>query len=220
MPKILSRPQVKAFYDDFGAKQDKQGWYETPAINQLKEHGDFENAKRVYEVGCGTGKLAAELFQDFLSSDAEYHGIDLSPVMVELARIRLRGVLSRTKIDCADGVSVLDGYKGGYDRYLSCYVLDLLSVEDIEVMLSKAHALLRPEGLICIASLTTGSWMFPRIVSNVWSSLHWINPKIVGGCRPISIIPYLSERLWEIVHHSVVSPYGLSSECIVARRKT
>ena len=56
----LSIPEARRFYDRFGAKQDKQVWYEAAALDDLVLHSDLANARSIFELGCGTGRLALE----------------------------------------------------------------------------------------------------------------------------------------------------------------
>ena len=53
---MLSRQEARAVYDRIGAWQDTQAFYEGPALDALIAHGSFEDARAVFEVGCGTGR--------------------------------------------------------------------------------------------------------------------------------------------------------------------
>ena len=57
----LTASEAEAYYNRFGKKQDSQGFYEDPALNDLIAHASFQDAQRVFEFGCGTGKFAARL---------------------------------------------------------------------------------------------------------------------------------------------------------------
>ncbi len=59
--------------------------------------------------------------------------------------------------------------------------------------------------------------MLSRFVSMTWDRIHAIQPKIVGGCRPIDLLSYLNEKYWQIRHHDVQVAYGISSEVVVAK---
>ncbi len=80
----LNKEKLRQFYDRFGSKQDKQGFYEDAALDALIRHGEFQSAQSVFEIGCGTGKLAARLLSDHLPDSARYVGIDLSSTMADL----------------------------------------------------------------------------------------------------------------------------------------
>ncbi|MGE5292099.1 MAG: hypothetical protein ACM3ML_33930 [Micromonosporaceae bacterium] len=57
----LTSVQAKRFYDRFGRAQDLQAFYEDRAMKDLLAHGSFPAAGSVFELGCGTGRLAGAL---------------------------------------------------------------------------------------------------------------------------------------------------------------
>lgn len=72
-------------YDRFGEKQDGQGFYEDPALNELVAHASLQEARCVFEFGCGTGKFAGRVLEKSMLFSARYLGCDISPVMIGLA---------------------------------------------------------------------------------------------------------------------------------------
>jgi trans-aconitate methyltransferase len=85
-PFMLTREKARSFYNRFGRKQDWQRLYEGPAIRGLLAHGAFENARAVFELGCGTGALADSHLSRYLSKESTYLCLDLSPAMVSLVK--------------------------------------------------------------------------------------------------------------------------------------
>ncbi len=144
--KTLSHDEARAFYDGFGAKQDSQAFYEEPALRDLIAHAAFEEARSVFELGCGTGRVAEMLLQSHLPPQAHYLGVDVSSTMVGLAQRRLQRFGERAEVRQAAGTLPLPTADGSCDRFLSTYVLDLLSKEDIAATLSDARRILDPAG--------------------------------------------------------------------------
>ena len=73
-----SRPDdARRFYDRFGSRQDTQGFYENPALDDLVKYTDFEHARPVLEFGCGTGSFARRLSETDLPVKAHYLGLDI-----------------------------------------------------------------------------------------------------------------------------------------------
>lgn len=97
-------------------------------------------------------------------------------------------------------------------------MLDLLSRESTGQLLSEAHRLLGPGGLLCLVSLTHGRSAFQKSVSGVWSRIQAARPALVGGCRPIELLDFVSSPNWRVEFRDVVSSFGLSSEVLVAAR--
>jgi ubiquinone/menaquinone biosynthesis C-methylase UbiE len=215
--RFLTHDEARRFYDAFGAKQDSQAFYERPALEGLLAHMDLDTARAVLEFGCGTGKLAAEILGR-LGPDPRYLGLDVSSTMVGLARTRLADHGARAEVRATDGSPHLDAPDGSFDRFVSTYVLDLLSEEEIRALLAEAHRALVPGGRLGIAGLTHGEAFPARALSWVWERIHRLRPSLVGGCRPLELSTFLPASLWSVRYRSVVAPYAIASEVVVAER--
>jgi SAM-dependent methyltransferase len=215
--RALSRDEARRVYDRIGAWQDSQAFYEDRATGLLLHHADFEAAGRVFEFGCGTGRFAEGLLSRQLGPLASYRGVDLSPTMVALARRRLARWAPRAGVELTDGSAPDDEPAASCDRFVSNYVLDLLSEEDVAAVIRAAHRMLAPGGLLCLVGLSTGSGRLSRFVARVWSGLHAFRPALVGGCRPLELLSWVGPPDWEIERCERVSPFGVTSEVVVAR---
>ena len=87
--KALTPAQADRAYDRIGRFQDWRAFYEGPAVHDLIAHLHLDAATGVFELGCGTGALAARLLGEHLPAEATYAGVDVSPHMVRLSRERL-----------------------------------------------------------------------------------------------------------------------------------
>lgn len=216
--RFLTYAEARAFYDRFGRKQDWQRFYEGPALRALWAHADFEQAEAVFELGCGTGAFAAELLREHLPPDATYIGVDLSATMVALARERLADYGERAEVRQTDGALRFEVPDGRCDRFVSNYVLDLLSPGDIRLALAEAHRLLRPGGRLCLTSLSFGCTAVSRAVIGIWERLRRADPARVGGCRPLRVQDYLEPSRWRVDYDRVLSAWGVPSAVLVASR--
>jgi ubiquinone/menaquinone biosynthesis C-methylase UbiE len=217
MPPTLSHDEARAFYDRFGARQDKQGFYEDAALDRLIAHGRFEEAHAVFEFGCGTGRLAERLLARHLPEGAEYTALDSSPTMAALATERL--ARWPAKVMLSDGSLAVPAGERSFDRFVATYVLDLLNETDARALISEANRVLRPDGLLCVAGITHGSGGLSVPVMALWRAVASVAPRLVGGCRPQRAGRLLSEESWRIEHRSVVSAWGIASEVLVAARR-
>jgi ubiquinone/menaquinone biosynthesis C-methylase UbiE len=215
---MLSKKETKDFYDKFGAKQDWQSFYENSAIKTLIKHSDFDKAKSVLEFGCGTGKFAKDLLENHLAKDCQYLGIDLSETMIEIASKRLKPFETQVKVKISDGSTEFTFPNNSFDRFVSNYVLDLLSDEQIGQVFTEANRILGNSGLLSITSLACGEGFLAKQVSNIWESIHKFRPKLVGGCRPLNLIAFVDKKIWKIKHHSKVSSFGITSEILVVQK--
>ncbi|NIR28761.1 MAG: class I SAM-dependent methyltransferase [Gammaproteobacteria bacterium] len=215
----LSHQEARRTYDRIGSWQDSQGFYEDRASALVLRYGDLASAASVFEFGCGTGRFALRLFEEYLPSMARYRGIDVSPEMVRLAQTRLASHSPRAEVLLTEGGPPIDEPAEAYDRFVSSYVFDLLSQEDIRLVLREAHRMLRPGGLLCLSGLSSGVGLASRTVAGVVSWLQSLCPSLVGGCRPVDLLPFLLEPEWQVKHHSKVVAFGIPSEVVVATRR-
>jgi ubiquinone/menaquinone biosynthesis C-methylase UbiE len=217
--RVLGTAAVQAYYDQFGKKQDSQGFYEDPALNDLVAHASFESSRCVFEFGCGTGKFAARLLAEHLPPSANYFGCDVSRVMMGLAKQRLEAYGERAQVVLSDGAVRFPLPSHSIDRVVCSYVLDLLAEADIERFFSESHRLLMAGGKVCTASLTRGVGTLSRVVSSLWMSIFRLNPALVGGCRPIHVDAFVNPQEWHVVHRRVVAPFGVPSEILILEIK-
>jgi ubiquinone/menaquinone biosynthesis C-methylase UbiE len=215
----LTIHEARRFYDRFGAKQDDQDFYERPAIECLLAHGNFARARSVFELGCGTGRLARELLDDHLPPASTYRGVDISSTMVNLAKSKLAGFPGRATVAVVPGDGDLPSPSQSVDRFVATYVLDLLPATEIRRVLGEAHRILVPGGLLCLAGITDGTTILSRVVMKLWSGVFKFFPAAVGGCRPTDAGAYLDGGQWQIEHREAIVAYGIASEVIVASRR-
>lgn len=215
----LDAISARRVYDRIGRLQDTQRFYEDPAIRRLVELGDFGHGDAVFELGCGTGRLAATLLSSVLPSSAEYMAVDVSPKMVRIASRRLLPWAERATVKLLEPPALsLPGDTASRDRFLATYVFDLLSLEHAEALLAESARLLVQGGLIALVSLTNGTTAASRLVCSVWNSaaLRW--PELVGGCRSIELMDLLTDPPWSVRHQEVVVRFGVPSEVVIAER--
>jgi ubiquinone/menaquinone biosynthesis C-methylase UbiE len=216
---VLKPSEAKAFYDRFGKKQDTQSFYEDPATRALIARARLDEAEKVFEFGCGTGRFASRILAGHLQASATYLGCDLSSTMVGLATQRLAMYGKRAQVFQSDGTVHFPIADHSVDRVISTYVLDLLSEEDIEEFFPEAHRVLVVGGLLCLVSLTEGTTFLSRVVSSLWRSVFRLRASLVGGCRPLLLERYLNPSLWLPEYRKVFIAYGVPSEVLVARTR-
>jgi SAM-dependent methyltransferase len=216
----LTHREARRVYDRIGSRQDSQWFYEDPATLRILAHGDFKAAQSVFEFGCGTGRFAATLLADSLPQTAHYRGVDVSPKMVQLARTRVEPYAGRAEVLLVEGGPPREEPDGGHDRFVSNYVFDLLSHEDIRAVLQDAHRMLRPGGLLCLSGLSTGVGPASRFVARMVGWIQSLRPSLVGGCRPVDLLPFLPADQWNVLHHSKVVAFGITSEAVVVRKRS
>lgn len=213
----LKPSEVQSFYDQFGKKQDTQSFYENPALEDLMAHARFDEAKKVFEFGCGTGRFANRLLAEHLPASTTYLGCDLSRTMVGLTAEQLTQYAERARVVQSAGTMHFPLPDNSVDRVISTYVLDLLSEMDIKAFFREAHRVLNVGGILCLVSLTQGTTFLSRTVSAVWTSIFRLRASLVGGCRPIYVEQYIDQNDWALEYRNVVIAFGVPSEVLVVR---
>lgn len=210
----LSLDQARWVYNRIGRIQDWQAFYEDAATNRLVANAGLAGGQIIFEFGCGTGRLAARLLGK-LPDSATYLGVDISPVMIDLAARRLAALSGRAQVVLVDGSLPLPADDRFADRVFSTFVFDLLDPDYARAVLNDLRRILTPDGRLCIASLTSGERPFERAVSRTWLGLWRVAPQLVGGCRPITVSALLGHD-WQILHHSRVHRLGLVIDALIA----
>lgn len=133
-------------YDDFAARYDEENsasllntYYNRPAILALA--GDV-SGRRVLDVGCGSGPLAAAL----LAGGADVTGTDGSRAMLDIARRRLGDQVPLTVHDLNEPLPYDDD---SFDDVLASLVLHYL--EDWEAPLAEIRRVLAPGGRLIVS---------------------------------------------------------------------
>ncbi|MCT9931041.1 class I SAM-dependent methyltransferase [Planotetraspora sp. A-T 1434] len=130
---------------------------------------------RVLDVGCGTGSPTA---QQFAEAGCEVTGVDISPVMLDLAR---RNVPEATFLEL--DVLELDGSLGTFDAVTAFFALLMLPRADIVAALGRIHSVLAPGGLFSL--------------SMVEIDLDDVPFQFLGA--PVRVTGYLRDQLREVV---------------------
>ena len=108
-----------------------EAWYEDPALDDLCATAGFEDARSVFELGVGTGRFAERLLSSHMPDEASYTGLDLSPVMVSLARSRLERFGTALPDRGERRTDAYSAQRRAVDRVVAAFVLDLLTGEEI-----------------------------------------------------------------------------------------
>lgn len=210
----LTLNQARSVYDRIGRVQDWQAFYEDATTDRLVAKAALAGEQTIFEFGCGTGRLAAHLLEA-LPASVNYLGVDISPVMINLATSRLAAWAERAKVMLVDGSLPLPADDGFADRVLSTFVFDLLDAAYARAVLDDLRRILTPDGRLCLASMTHGERPLERAFSRTWTGLWRVAPQLLGGCRPITVSALLGSD-WQIQHHSRVHRWGLVTDVVIA----
>ena len=171
------------------------------------------------EFGCGTGRFAARLLREQLPGGATYLGLDVSPHMTGLARAAVAPWVGRARVELTDGSVQLPGpgclLRPGRQHLRARPAQPGRWV----AFVAEARRVLRPGGLLALASLAPGRTGPARLVTRLWQAMWSLNPALLGGCRPLRLGALLDRREWDLAAGFPVTDWFLSSDVLVARRR-
>ncbi|MER5360668.1 class I SAM-dependent methyltransferase [Streptomyces sp. NPDC002785] len=140
-----SLPAAKVF-DALGAEYERafaESANHHASLHRLLEH--IAPHSRVLDVGCGTGRPTAQTLAD---AGHDVLGVDVSPVMVDLAARQVPGA----SFECAD-IRELPLEEGSFDAVCVYFSLLQMSREDQSRLLRKLGRLLVAGGHLVVATV-------------------------------------------------------------------
>jgi ubiquinone/menaquinone biosynthesis C-methylase UbiE len=176
-------------------------------------HAGIQNGMRVLEVATGSG----EMFRRLVKSNPEgtTFGLDISPNMAARTQSRARREFPQAQSHCgAVDVRGLPFRSGSFDAVVCCYLLELLSRDDIRLTLREIHRVLRPGGSFSLVVIGQNAKIFDR--------LYWIAGKVApafwGRQVECDVPDLVTGAGLRIVSNHYVRQTGYPSHVLVARR--
>jgi len=108
-----------------------------------------------------------------------------------------------------------DAYKLEYpddtfDVVINNYMFDLLPESDFPHVVAEFKRVLRPGGRIVLVNMAKGRHWYDFI----WETIYRINASWVGGCRGVSLLPYLQSAGFTLTRRESVSQMAFPSEVV------
>ncbi len=187
----LSAKKIQALYDSLSSVYDLATRYEDASLKRALEIANPRENSIVLEAGFGTGKTVVQLGRK-VGNTGEVYALDVSPKMTN----RTQRVLHRCSL--SDRVALILGDTGStpfcdatFDLVFSSYMLDLIDTATIPEVLLEFKRLLKPAGGLVLVGLTKGFKWYDDMKLYEW--VHRRSPSLLGGCRPLTLVPYLHE---------------------------
>jgi len=205
----ISAEQARRWYDRAGRRLDWADHFESRAKTRAIELLDLSAGQRVINVGVGTGTDHQRIVAAVKPGGVAM-GVDISPVMVHLARQRTGAPVHLA--DCRQ----LPVASGSQDRLFCAYLLDLMPAAEIPSVLREFRRVLRREGVLVLVSLSDEAGRVSRAVMGLWKTAYRAVPTLFGGCRPLGAAPLVAGTGFEQVHRELVTQRAIPSEIVTA----
>jgi demethylmenaquinone methyltransferase/2-methoxy-6-polyprenyl-1,4-benzoquinol methylase len=140
---------------------------------------------KVLEVAVGPGHTFLKILKKVEPTNTVC-GADLSPKMLEQTRRRMASA-GFANIDLREAdARQLPFPDEAFDVLYNSYMLDLIPLDEMPVVLSEFHRVLKPKGRLVLVNLSKKnadkrSWL-ERLYQ--WLPKSWV-PYLIGGCRPV-----------------------------------
>jgi SAM-dependent methyltransferase len=140
--------KLAAAFSDLAPRKAENAYIEQPAMR--RSVGDVRGLK-IFEAGCGPGILAEYLVHE----GAKVVGFDVSPKMIELAKLRVPHNATFFVSDMAKHLPI--DQNGQFDMVVASLSIDY--IKNWEIPLSEFYRLLKPKGkFIFTIQHPIGSW--------------------------------------------------------------
>jgi ubiquinone/menaquinone biosynthesis C-methylase UbiE len=122
----------------------------------------IRDGMRVLEVATGSGEMFRRLVK--LNRSGQTIGFDLSPKMAARTQQQVRREFPNSRTQChAVDARFLPFRDESFDSVVCCYLLELLSHDDIPRALGEIHRVLRPRGRFTLVCIGQNAHVFNRI---------------------------------------------------------
>ncbi len=208
--RILSQTEVRDLYDrtafsyDFWAAAT-----ESRAHQAALDLAAIKDGETVLEVGVGTGRLFARIAT--CTPSGRLYGVDISRGMLARAARRTRPAAGHTLLGIASAYQ-LPFDDESIDVVFGAYILDILPDESFGAVLAEWNRVSKPGGRLALANMAWGRRWYTRM----WGRLYQLHPKIMGGCRPVSVGPHLPAGGWQLRESREIVQATFPSEIILA----
>ncbi len=172
IPLLLSRPELfngqtvaertRRIYDLLAAVYPVSAFFfHSKAHKRALEMAGIRDGMRVLEVATGSGEMFRRLVR--ANRGGNTVGLDLSPRMASRTQRRARHEFPGASAMCqAVDARWMPFRDGSFDAVVCCYLLELLSCDDIQVVLAELHRVLKPGGTFTLVTIGENAEMFNR----------------------------------------------------------
>ena len=134
-------------------------FFHSAAHKQALQISGIENGMRVLEVATGSGEMFRRLIR--ANPAGQTIGLDLSPKMAaQTQRVAKRKFPDATAVCQAVDARLMPFRDEQFDAVVCCYLLELLSSHDIQVVLRELHRVLKRRGTFTLVLIGEHTQLF------------------------------------------------------------
>lgn len=212
LPARLDSQQVISAYRRIAPIYDVWGRLtESRAQDRCLEWAAIVDGEDVLDAAVGSGLLFRRILA--LNPNGYSAGVDVCDSMLERAREKaVSSDNDRWKLVRGD-VRSMPWPDNRFDVVFNNYLFDLLPREDFERVLAEFRRVLRPGGRLAMVNMTNPEAAHQRL----WTWLYRINPALLGGCRGVTLVPWLEKAGFTHIRRQFVSQLSFPSEVVLSQ---
>jgi ubiquinone/menaquinone biosynthesis C-methylase UbiE len=213
LPKTIAA-RTRRVYDILSTIYPLSTYYFHSHAHRLAlEMSGIQDGMRVLEVATGSGEMFRRLVK--ANRRGSTVGLDLSPRMAARTLKQARRDFPESATHCqAVDARHLPFREGVFDAVVCCYLLELLSTEDILMTLGEFHRVLRYRGTVTLVCIGGNAELFNRLYKFAGS----LAPAFWGS-QIDGRVPELMESCdFRIVEERHVRQSGYPSRVLMARK--
>jgi ubiquinone/menaquinone biosynthesis C-methylase UbiE len=209
----VSQHEISSVYDSLSRFYDLWGTLtESRARDRALELAEIQRGQDILEVAVGTGLAFYEIAKR--NPDGTNIGIDISDGMLQKALRRLSklpGTGYTLKLGTAFNIQEADGR---FDLIMNNYMFDLISFDEMDMVLKEFNRVLKKEGKLVLVNMTVGE----KFGSGIYDLMYRVSPKMMGGCRGIRLSEKLSQHGFRVKSREYYQQFLFPSEVILAQK--
>jgi ubiquinone/menaquinone biosynthesis C-methylase UbiE len=213
MPRTIAE-RTRRIYDSVASVYPASTFFFHSRAHQCAlRHAGIRNGMRVLEIATGSGEMFRRLVK--ANPDGKTFGLDLSPNMAARTQNRARREFPGAESHCgAVDVRNMPFRNSSFDAVVCCYLLELLSQDDIRLTLREIGRVLRAGGTFSLVVIGQNAKLFNRL----YGVAGKLVPAFWGRQVERAVPDLVGEAGLRIVTNHFVRQTGYPSRVLVARR--
>ena len=183
---------------------------EKKALSEALVLANITPGETILDVATGTGQMLKEIVKR--NPSGHNSGIDLSPDMLEKAKVRLSEFDSDHYYLNVGNAYQLPFEDASFDLLFNNYMLDMLPEKDFSLIFDEFYRVLKSGGRVVITSMSLGKKWYNRF----WYYIAKWFPELMTYCRPVPLTDHLVKSRFKIIKSKQVSQNTFPSIVVLA----
>lgn len=209
---------ARLYFDWFGPLLFLPNWLDAPVYSRLIRLGGLDQCGSILELGAGVGTLARKVLQRSTHPGLRLVLLELSNSNMAILQRRFRSDHDRVFLKKVVESPPYDFPSGSFDRFVSCFVVEVMDMPHRMQNIEEAHRLLKPGGLFCCMAVARGNSWLSRATMLLAERLSKISRWLVLGAQFCDLTDCFDPQNWKIVHQETVSSAGFATVILIVEK--